>query len=151
MPNFEALCLGLCEVPGIAVPEPRADEHGGQAIEFELHGVKVVLSHGPRTGPNRALVVATFGQLPAGREPDACRTLLNINRQVLSLGFAFGRNPANGEIVLKQNYSFDRATAADLYTRIATMADCVNRWRRHHFLVEGAAGADAIAGHAVSR
>lgn len=148
MTTFKELCQGLCQVPGIAVTESSDDEQGGLAIDVEVHGVRVALSHGPRTGLHRALMIATFGQLPAGRESDACRTLLNINRQVLSLGFAFGRNPATGEIVLKQNYSFDQATAEGLHKRIATMADCVNHWRRHHFLAEGAQGA---VGHAQSR
>lgn len=136
--NFEEMCKGLCEVAGIAVPDLAPDEYGGVAIEVELHDVKVIVSHGPHTGPDRALAMAIFGQLPAGRELDACRTLLDINSQVLGLGFAFGRNPANGEIVLKQSYPFDQATAVDLYQRIVKMVEGVNGWRQHHFLVEAA-------------
>ena len=134
--NFNELCKGLCEIARLAAPDLTPDEHGSVAIEAELNDVTVIVSHGPHTGPDHALLLAIFGQLPEGRELDACRTLLDINCQVHGLGFAFARNPANGDIVLKQNYPFDRASASDLYQRITQMVEGVNGWRQHHFLVE---------------
>ena len=134
--SFEVLCSGLCEVAGLEVPDLTSTDGGDVAIEVELRGVRIVISHGQGTGPNQAFVAATFGFLPEGRGAEAARTLLKINCKVLPMGLAFARNPVTGEIVLKQAYAFHKATAVDLYQRILKMVEGIEGWREHFFLAE---------------
>ena len=140
--NFVELCRGLCEVTGASAPDLAPDAGGGLALEIQLANVGVILAHEPSGHPNRAVATVTLGQLPQGRELDACRALMNINIHVLGGGSAFSRDPVTGDVVLRQIYHFGHATAVDLYLRIVAMAEAVSRWRQHHFLMEVGPGPD---------
>jgi hypothetical protein len=145
--NFEELCRGLCDVAGAEPPDLTPDALGNCAIEVEFNDVRVILVHRPQSGPGRAGMRVIFGPLPAGRELQACRALLDINAQTQNLGTTFGRNPATGEIVLKQEYVFADTTPVDLYGRIVSIVEGVRGWRQHHFIVEDqrvTAGSSAI-------
>ena len=143
--NFADLCRDLCEVTGASAPDLAPDESGGLALEIQLTNVDVVLAHEPTSHPNRAVATVTLGQLPAGRELDACHALLNINIHVLGAGSAFSRDPVTGDVVLRHIYHFGHATAVDLYLRLMTMAEAVTRWRQHYFLMEVGQGAEPEA------
>jgi hypothetical protein len=136
--NFEELCKGLCEVTGTALPALNPDETGRVAMVLELQGIKFILAHQPHEAPATALLLAVFGPLPQGREVPACRALLALNCTVHTLGFAFARHPASGDIVLKHLLALDACTAVDLFQRITQMAEGIEGWREHSFLAEEA-------------
>lgn len=142
--SFEELCKGLCEVAGVTAPDMTPDPHGGIAVELEMTGVRVILAHDLKNQPDQALILAIFGPLPAGRELEACRALLNLNCQVHSLGYAFGRNPATGDIVLKQRCPLGETSSVDLYQRLVEMVQGIRGWRDHHFMADAADPAASV-------
>ena len=132
--EFRSLCSALCEAAALPVPEAGDLPDGTQAMEINLRGVRMILSHGPHTGPGHLQVLATFGALPADRTPEAARRLLELNAQVLGLGFAFARHPWNGDILLRQAMPLPGTTGVELLQRLGEIAEGIEGWQSHHFL-----------------
>jgi len=131
--SLEALCADLCHLVGVGPPDLARDGDGMLSIEVEIDEVQVVLSDAGLP-PDRVAFAVTFGPLPADRELDACRVLMDINARVLRSGSAFGLDPQTGTIQLSQVLAIGQGDAVAVHERIARLAGVARAWRGHHFL-----------------
>jgi len=132
---FRKLCHDLCDAAGVPAPGLARDGRATTAIELMLGDVPVILAHDTDGQRGNACFTVVLGQLPARRRLEACEALLDINFQVLLAGYAFGRDPANGDVVLRHTVTLGQVTGACLYERIANAAAAARGWREHHFLM----------------
>lgn len=147
--NFQELCDGLCELAGVRPPDTAPDEQGCQGMTFMLDGVTVELSFEPHICQEHVLVRVNFGALPAGRELQACRALMEFNTRLRGIGPAFSRHPQNGDIVCQSAYSLMQATAHDLHDWCLRLIQAAREWREpsahagfHSDFVESAVSPD---------
>lgn len=128
--SFRALCLAVSEMAGAGEPALPGE---CTAVELMLRDRRFVLSHGGHTGPDRLLVLATFGPLPAGQEAPAASRLLDLNLSMLGLGGVFARHPSTEDILLKQYLPLDQSTPVELYQSLLVIADAIEDWRGMQF------------------
>ncbi len=135
--NIEELCKGLCELAGVDAPDLVPDAENRVTIALELQDVKFIVEHAPRHRDDGLLIRAVLGPQAAGQTLEACSALLALNCQLHCLGYAFGRNPVTGEIVLDHETGFDQTSPVEMYQCIVSMAQGIHGWREHGFVAGG--------------
>jgi hypothetical protein len=120
----------FCAACGLEDPERIL--HGGPIAVDE---VVFSLIHSENIDPDLLFVYSEFGDLPAGREAQACRALLEANLLLYTgKGPAFTVSPETGRVVFAEHFRLDEISGEQLRDALTRTADQAKKWRGNHFL-----------------
>lgn len=138
--SFEELYRGFFSIAGLPPRVLVADGGGTTAFTLTLHDVQVTVMHAAST-PDIAFVLVEYGAVPASNSRASWDMLMDANLQMLGRHTPiFGRNPLNGEVVLRLGCPLDGTTPVDLYQRLISMVSAARAWREHSSLGDQQAG-----------
>jgi hypothetical protein len=148
--TFEQFSAALCDTAGIASPELAPDESGMIAFHLVIQDVVVNLVHMRAVGTDNdeVFLLVTFGAIPQDQELEVLQLLAEANFSMLSIDApVFGRNPATGEVVLRQRILLSQIEAPGAYESIVRLVALAKQWRLNPTLAALESDASAVDPH----
>lgn len=128
--SFAEFGAALCAAAGVAAPVIAPDSTGLAAFHLVQGDVVSNFIHLDESGIDDVMLLITFGAVPEHLELDVLRMVSDANFSLLGAAApVFGRNPATGEIVLRQSFSLGRDDAHDAYGTLLQLSQFARDWR----------------------
>jgi hypothetical protein len=127
---FEQLVKDFCKLCNME--EPERILHGGP---IAVDDIVFSLVYSETVNPDLLFVYGDFGEVPAGKEAEALRALLEANLYLYTgSGPIFAASVDSKRIVSVEHKRLVDTKATDLRAALVKLADQAKVWRQHHFL-----------------
>lgn len=100
-----------------------------------INDIVFLLAWKERLDPERLYVRCDFGEVPANRKIQVCKSLLEADLDLYDgSGPAFSLSATTGRVLFTHSYRLDALTPAELRDILSALVDSVLEWRSGHFL-----------------
>ena len=134
--QFRSLVENSCRLLELEVAELYSvPGDGPQAVTLDIADVRITLAFEPRRDASRIFFLCQLGLIPAERETDILRRLLETTHSRLSDDAAIlSMDPESGEAILEYNVAITSTTPERLVASLKGAAETALLWRECHFL-----------------